>query len=203
MKKKRVVIYARVSTVDQDLRMQTDELHEYALARKFEIVDTITEQISSGKKNRPGYESVIELARKRKIDAILVWKFDRFARSTRELINSLELFQELNVDFLSLQDNIDTTTAMGKALFTIIAAIGELERATIKERVKSGMKKAQRYGTKSGRPIGREPLPYHIKSNVLRLRAQGKKPVEIYKSLGISRQSYYRVVKAEDVSNSN
>lgn len=196
---KRVVLYARVSTSDQDLRMQMDEIRDYAASRKFQVVDEVTEQISSGVRNRPGYSRVIELAKKRKIDVVLVWKFDRFARSTRELIDSLELFRDLGVDFLSLQDNIDTTTAMGKAIFTIIAAISEFERATIRTRVKAGMEKAKRYGTRSGRPVGKQPLSPALLKNVQALHEKGVPPVEIQRRLNISKTSYYRIVRGEHV----
>lgn len=197
---KRVVLYARVSTSEQDVRMQMDELREYCTARKFKVVDEITEHISSGVKNRPGYNRVIDLAKKRKVDAVLVWKFDRFARSTRELIDSLELFRDLGVDFLSLQDNIDTTTPTGKAIFTIISAIAELERDTIRTRVKAGMEKAKRHGTKSGRPVGKQPLPKAVISNVQALVEKGVAPVEIRRRLNISKTSYYRIVRGEHVS---
>ena len=191
---KRTVLYARVSTDDQDVTMQLDELRDYAAARKFEIIDEITDQISSGKKNRPGYAQVLELARKRKIDVILVWKFDRFARSTRELLDSLYEFRDLGVDFLSLQDNIDTTTPMGEAIFTIIAAIAQFERATIRTRVKSGMDKAKRHGTKSGLPIGRPRIDDKVIKNAKILRDKGIAPVEIQRRLGLSKASYYRII---------
>lgn len=197
---KKVVLYLRVSTSDQDARMQMDELRDYCAARKFKVIDEVAEQISAGKENRPGYNRVIELARKRKVDAVLVWKFDRFARSTRELIDSLETFRDLGVDFLSLQENIDTSTPTGKAVFTIISAIAELERETIRIRVKAGIEKAKRHGTKSGRPMGNQPLPKAVISNVRALIEKGVAPVEIRRRLGISKTSYYRIARGEHVS---
>ena len=91
-------------------------------------------------------------ARKRKFDTVLVWKFDRFARSTKHLISALDEFKNLGIDFISYSENIDTSSPLGKAVFTIVAAIGELERSLIVERVKSGLQAARKRGKKLGRP---------------------------------------------------
>jgi len=94
----------------------------------------------------------MELARKRQLDVVLVWKFDRFARSSQQLINALEEFRGLDVDFISYTENIDTTTSTGKAFFTVISAFAEFERSLIRERVVAGLNRARAEGTKLGRP---------------------------------------------------
>jgi DNA invertase Pin-like site-specific DNA recombinase len=88
-------------------------------------------------------------------DVVVVWRFDRFARSLKQLALALEEFRSLGIDFVSHEEALDTSTPMGKAIFTIIAAMAELERAIIRERVMAGLDHAQRNGTKSGKPIGR------------------------------------------------
>ena len=129
---KRTAIYVRVSTLDkgQDLDLQKTPLVNYAKSRqwKYEIYEDI---ISGIKDNRPGLQKLMDHARKRKIDTVLVWKFDRFARSTRMLIEALEEFQQLGIDFISYQENIDTSSPMGKMVFTMISAMAEFERNLI------------------------------------------------------------------------
>ena len=94
-------------------------------------------------------------ARRREFDVVVVWRFDRFARSVKQLVLALEEFRSLGIDFVSHQEALDTSTPMGKAMFTIIAAMAELERNIIRERVVAGLDHARRNGTKSGRPVGR------------------------------------------------
>ena len=106
-------------------------------------------------------------ARKRELDCILVWKFDRFARSTRHLLMALEEFNHLGVRFISVQDQIDTASPMGKAMFTIIGAMAELESSLISERVTAGMKAA----ATRGKHLGRPPIPRHVVAEIKALAA--------------------------------
>ena len=111
---KRVIIYARVSTKDQNIDMQLIDLKQYAEARRLNVIRTYIDYASGAKTDRENYKKLFDDVRKRKTDIVLVWKFDRFARSTRELINALEEFNNLGVDFISYKENIDTSTPARK-----------------------------------------------------------------------------------------
>jgi DNA invertase Pin-like site-specific DNA recombinase len=131
----RVAIYARVSTKDQSCDLQVRDLKAYCAARKFTIFrDYIDVGESGAKKSRPKLDELMADARKRKFDTVLVWRFDRFARSTKHLLLALEEFGSLSVQFISYQENIDTTSPLGQALFTIVSAVAQLERDLIRER---------------------------------------------------------------------
>ena len=108
--------------------------------------------VSGRREGRPQLNALMTAVRKREIDCVLVWKFDRFARSTRHLLTALEEFDHLGIRFISVQDQIDTDSPMGRAMFTIIAAMAELESALISERVTAGMKAAEARGRRLGRP---------------------------------------------------
>ena len=149
----KAAIYVRVSTTDQSTDMQTSDLRHYCDQRGFEVFKEYCDQGVSGVKDkRRGLDELMGDARKRKFDAVLVWRFDRFARSTKHLITALEEFRHLGIDFVSYQESIDTGSPLGKAIFTIVSAIGELERGIILERVKAGLKRAKENGRILGRP---------------------------------------------------
>lgn len=149
----RAAIYARVSTKGQDVGLQMAELRQVAAQRSWRVVDAyVDEAISGTKDRRPELDRMMRDARTGKLDVVAVWKFDRFARSTSHLVNALEEFQALGVDFVSLREQVDTTTPMGKAMFTIIAAVSELEKDLIRERVNAGIARAKAKGVQLGRP---------------------------------------------------
>jgi len=151
----KIAIYARVSTNNgqQSPEMQLQALREYCAARQFKIYHEYVDRGFSGSKDsRPALNQLMDDAKKRKFDAVLVWKFDRFARSTKHLITALEEFKNLGIDFISYSENLDTSSPMGKAMFTIVSAIAELERSLIVERVKGGLQAAKKRGKKLGRP---------------------------------------------------
>src|ERR1035441_4910773 len=151
----RVAIYARVSTRDQSCALQVRDLKAYCTARKFTIFRTYIDAGESGAKNsRPELNNLMADARKRKFDSVIVWRFDRFARSTKHLLLALEEFRTLGLGFISFQENIQTDSAIGHALFTIIAAVAELERDLICERVSAGIRNAHANGKRLGRPTG-------------------------------------------------
>jgi len=153
----RLALYARVSTKNngQDPETQLLALRDYATARGFEIYQEYVDVgISGAKEKRPALNQLMDDARKRKFDAVLVARFDRFARSTRHLIQALEEFDALGVDFISLSESVDTSTPMGKMVFTVISAVAELERSLIRERVVMGLHKAKAQGKQLGRPKG-------------------------------------------------
>ncbi len=193
MKNKRVALYARVSTKNngQDPETQLIALREYASHRGFEIIDEYVDVgISGAKDRRPELDRLMRDARRRKIDAVLVARFDRFARSTKHLVLALEEFQSLGIDFVSLNESVDTSTPMGKMIYTVIGAVAELERSLIRERVMMGLDRARRQGKKLGRPrtlVDRE--------RVSSLRAAGYSFRQVAAELRISKDKAARVAK--------
>ena len=163
-------LYTRVSTQDQSVDMQISDLRRYCEQRGFEIYKEYSDEgISGTKDRRPALDELMSNARKRKFDAVLCWRFDRFARSTKHLITALEEFRHLGIDFISYQENIDTSSPLGKAIFTIVSAIAELERNIIVERVKAGIRRAKEKGKTLGRP---KRLNLDVKE-LMKLRKQG------------------------------
>jgi len=151
----RVALYARVSTRDkgQNPETQLQPLRELAGLRNHAIVEEYTDLGWSGsKERRPQLDRLMAAARRKEFDAVLVWRFDRFARSTKHLLTALSEFEKLGVDFISLSESIDTSTAVGRMIFTILGAVAEMERALIRERVIAGVERAKREGKKLGRP---------------------------------------------------
>jgi DNA invertase Pin-like site-specific DNA recombinase len=153
MTQNRAAIYLRVSTADQKPDLQFDALRSYAVRAGLDIVQEYLDVAVSGRKQgRPQLDALMRAARGYAFDCVLVWKFDRFARSTKHLLAALEEFDHLGVRFISIQDQIDTTSPMGKAMFTLIGAMAELESSLISERVTAGMKAAKARGKRLGRP---------------------------------------------------
>ncbi len=163
---KRVAIYVRVSTASkskqgdavnfiQNLEVQEQPLRDLVTQRGWTLHRVYSDRASGARERRPGLDALMKDARRGQFDAVVVWRFDRFARSVKQLVSALEEFRALGIDFVSHQEAVDTSTPMGKAMFTVIAAMAELERSIIRERVISGLDHAQRNGTRSGRPIGR------------------------------------------------
>jgi len=190
---KRVALYARVSTRNngQDPETQLMALREFARARGFNLVDEYVDVgISGSKEKRPALDQLMADARKRKIDAVLVARFDRFARSTRHLIQALEEFDALGVDFISLSESIDTSTPMGKMVFTIISAVAELERSLIRERVVMGIERAKAQGKRLGRPPGTNANSRKIQ----KLKSQGLSVRAIAKEMNISKSTVSRLL---------
>ncbi len=149
----RVAIYARVSTSDQSTESQLLDLRRYVRERGWTLFKEYADNgISGTTDSRPALNELMNAAKKRRFDAVLVWRFDRFARSTKHLILALEEFRNLGIDFVSYQENIDTSSPLGSAIFTIISAVAQLERDIIAERVKAGLRRAKENGKKLGRP---------------------------------------------------
>ena len=188
----RVAIYARVSTKGngQDPETQLLALRGYVKARGFEIFhEYVDVGISGSKERRPALDVLMKDARKRRFDTVLVARFDRFARSTRHLVLALEEFNALDIDFISLSESIDTSTPMGKMVYTVIAAVAELERSLIRERVMMGLQRAKAQGKRIGRPpteVDEEAI-YHLKDAGLSLRDIGQR-------LGVSRTKVQKVL---------
>jgi DNA invertase Pin-like site-specific DNA recombinase len=163
-KSKKVALYTRVSTDEQKTDLQLMDLKEYVTKRGYEIYDFYEDIVSGATKERKALDQLFADANKRKFDIVLVWKFDRFARSLKMLVDSLALFQELGIDFISYKENIDTTTSMGRLIFHINSAYAEFEREIIKDRVIAGIKaKREKTGTWGRRKIDAE-IQAHIKA---------------------------------------
>src|ERR1019366_9179207 len=148
----RVAIYARVSTLHgQNPEMQLDELREYASRRGWSITREYVDQgISGSKESRPELNQLMDDAHRRKFDAVLVWKIDRFGRSLKHLVNALADLSAYGVAFVSLRDNIDLSTPSGRLMFQIIGAMAEFERSLIQEHVRAGLRNARAKGKKFG-----------------------------------------------------
>jgi DNA invertase Pin-like site-specific DNA recombinase len=186
----RVAIYARVSTSNngQDPEMQTRELREYAARRGWTVVGEYVDIGQHGHiEKRPELDRLMADAHRRRFDAVVVWKFDRFARSVSHLLRALETFKAQGIEFVSFSEQLDTSTPAGKLVFTVLGAVAELERSLIVERVRAGLRNAKAKGKSLGRPrvvvdVGR----------VAALREQGRSWPQIAKQLGIGVGTAYR-----------
>src|ERR1700680_1245962 len=151
----RAAIYARVSTTNhgQDVQVQTRDLEQFAQARGWRLVDSYLDLgISGTKDKRPQLDRLMADAHKRRFDIVIVWRFDRFARSVSHLLRALETFNALGIAFVSLSEQVDTSTPTGKMVFTVLGAVAELERNLIVERVRAGLRHARAKGKRLGRP---------------------------------------------------
>ena len=182
---KRVTIYARVSTQDQSPENQVNQLKKYADNRDLNVIKVYQEKASGKSTNRPQFQKLIDDVRKRKTDAVLVWKLDRLARSTRELLNRLEEFRELGVELLSYTENIDTTTPAGKALFSMVAVFAEFENDIRSERIKAGMERAK----ENGKHVGRPSLDDEMVEKIKEMKKEGLSDGEIVRKTGIARNT--------------
>ena len=145
-------IYARVSTADQRCDLQLRDLREYCERRGWSAVEYVDAGVSGAKASREQLDRMMLDAKRGKVDVVICWRFDRFARSTKHLLEALEEFKLLGIGFISHQEAIDTTSPMGKLLFTIVAAMAEMERSILIERVKAGISSAKAKGKSFGRP---------------------------------------------------
>jgi len=186
---KRTALYMRVSTVDQHPETQLHDLHQMAAQRGLEIVQEYTDWISGAKARRPGLDQMMADARHGRFDVVLVWASDRIARSVKHYLEVLDELNRLNVEFISFRENIDTGGPLGRAIVVIIAAIAELERSLIVERVRAGMRRARLEGT----PIGRQPLVLDHDA-IQRERCRGQSIRQIAKTYRISTATVQRVL---------
>jgi DNA invertase Pin-like site-specific DNA recombinase len=185
----RVAIYARVSTNNgQDPSVQTRELREYCQRRAWEIEgEYVDAGVSGAKERRPRLDALLIACRKRRVDAVVVYRYDRFARSLRQLVNALEEFRSLGIEFISLHEGVDTSTPNGRLIFGIFAGIAEFERELIRDRVKSGIAAARSKGKRLGRPRVSLDL-----ARIAALRASGRSWPQIAKAMGLSVGTVYQ-----------
>jgi DNA invertase Pin-like site-specific DNA recombinase len=186
---KRAAIYARVSTNNgQDPEVQLAEIREFCMRREWTTVkEYVDKGISGAKERRPALDNLLADCRRRAVDCVVVYRYDRFARSLRQLVNALEEFRALGIDFVSLHEGVDTSTPNGRLVFGIFASIAEFERELIRDRVKSGLALTKSRGKRLGRP--------RVSVDCLRigiLRKEGHSWAEICNSMGISKGTAQR-----------
>ena len=198
---KRAALYVRVSSTDkrretavyeQNPDVQEKPLRDLLAQRGWPLHKLYVDRASGAKERRPGLDALMADARRGQFDVVVVWRFDRFARSAKQLILALEEFRVIGIDFISHQEALDTSTPMGRAMFTIITAMAELERSGIRERVVAGQEYAREHGTRSGRSVGR-PKKVCRRDEVVELRNAGLSWSQIAHKLGVSRTTVRRV----------
>lgn len=180
----KTAIYARVSTGggNQNPEMQVRELRDYCKRRGWKIGhEYIDEGISGAKESRPQLNKLLADAHLRRFDVVICWRFDRFARSVSHLLRALETFKALGIEFVSLSEQVDTSTPAGKLVFTVLGAVAELERSLIAERVRAGLRNARAKGKILGRPRKEIDL-----AEIKRLRSAGSSWRAVGAALGVS-----------------
>ena len=186
----KAAIYARVSTANngQDPRVQTRELGEFCERRGWMLMPEYGDLgISGTKEKRPALDRLMADTHKRKFDVVVVWRLDRFARSVSHLLRALETFNALGIAFVSLSEQLDTSTPTGKMIFTVLGAVAELERSLIVERVRAGLRNARAKGKKLGRP-----KKVMDETRIAGLRAQGRSWRAIAGQLGVGLATFHR-----------
>ena len=194
MKSKRVALYARVSTLNhgQDPEVQLHELRAYCERRGFEIIgEYVDKGVSGSREQRPALDKLMAVCRKRLVDAVVVYRYDRFARSLRQLVNALEEFNSLGIDFVSLHEGVDTSSPNGRLFFGIFASIAQFERELIRDRVRSGLAAAKA----KGKHVGRPRVAVDVR-RIASLRREGRSWAEITGETGISKGTAQRAVAA-------
>jgi putative DNA-invertase from lambdoid prophage Rac len=186
----RVGLYARVSTLDQQtLPMQNRTMREYAARRGWMIVIQVRE-VGSGAAQREARETMLEAARRREIDVVLVWRLDRWGRSLADLVLTLKELAELGVGFVSLTEALDLTTPIGRAMAGLLAVLAEFEHDVLQERVRAGLAEARR----NGKPLGRPRTAALHAGQVRKLYRSGVSKAEIARRLNIGRTSVRRIL---------
>lgn len=192
IQQKRCALYLRVSTLQgQSVELQKRELLMYVQARQWNIIQIYDDSGQSGANSaRPMYRQLLRDAKQRKFDIVLVWKLDRWARSLKEIIVSLEELSEYGVEFCSLKDNLDFSTSTGRLMLNIIGAFAQFERDILVDRVRAGLANAKAKGKRLGRPITRKD------QQIIELRRKGFSYSQICKELNVSLGSVQRTLKA-------
>jgi len=186
----RVGLYARVSTSDQQtIPLQIRALREYAVRRGWTIAQQVKE-VGSGASERRMREKLLEAARRREIDVVLVWRLDRWGRSVADLLATLQELQHLGVGFVSLTEALDLTTPAGRAMAALLAVFAEFEREILRERTRAGLAHARENGKRLGRPATAAAHTAEIR----KLRRGGVSKSEIARWLQIGRTSVRRIL---------
>jgi DNA invertase Pin-like site-specific DNA recombinase len=186
----RAAIYARVSTQDQNtLALQIKALKKYAKQRQWTIAIEV-QDIRSGAVEWKKRDQIVKVARSREIDAVIVWKLDRWGRSLPDLVSTLNEFAELGVAFVSVTEAFDTSTTIGKAMAGMLSVFAEFERNILKERIKAGIEQARQ----DGRPHGRPQTAARHATKIKLLYAEGMNKASIARKLKIGRTSVIRIL---------
>ncbi len=184
-------VYARVSTHDQEVENQLEELRRYVAARGWEAREYVDEGVSGAVEQRPALDELVRDANRRRCDVLVCWRLDRLGRSLKHLVTLLDDLQALGVAFVSLAEGIDATTPAGKLQMHILGAISEFERARIAERVRAGLARVRREGRRLGRP------PVQMSRDAVE-SVRGLPVREAARRLGVSRSTAHRVL-AQDL----
>jgi DNA invertase Pin-like site-specific DNA recombinase len=189
---RKIAIYTRCSTSNQSVESQTHTLREVAQRSGNEIVLELTDTISGATDSRVGLDSLLKAATQRKFDVLYVYSIDRLGRSTKHLISVVEKLKELKIELFFYREGIDTSTATGKCVFSIMASIAELERNLIRERVCAGLEKAKRNNVKLGRP---SVMNDSLKTAVILLKEKGMSVKNISKELKCGVGTVYSILE--------
>ena len=188
---KKVAIYARVSTEGQSVGLQVTDLREYVVRRGWHLHgEYLDEGVSGTRESRPALNNLMNDAKQRKFDILLVWKIDRFGRSLKHLVNSLAELESIGIAFVSFRDSLDLSSPAGRLMAQLLGAISEFERSLITERVRAGIRNAKNKGKRLGRP----PLVLDS-GRIDRLRASGASLRAISEQLGVSLGSVHRALQ--------
>jgi DNA invertase Pin-like site-specific DNA recombinase len=189
--KTQVATLARISTADQhSIELQQTDMRNYCKSRGWSIIEEIAEEISGAAKSRPGRDKIMQLARARKIDGVIVWRLNRFGRSSSELIFLLNELQALGVAFTSIQESLDFSTPTGRLMASLLAVFAEFEREILIENVNAGIRKYREKNRTWGRP-----RKIMAAANAARMLADKKPVAEIISATGLSRAAIYRIKK--------
>jgi DNA invertase Pin-like site-specific DNA recombinase len=186
----KAALYLRVSSLDQHPETQRYDLLQLAQQRGFTIVEEYVDKLSGSRPRRPGLDRLLSDARRGRFEVLVVWSFDRLARSVRHFLEVVDELGHLNIEFVSFRENVDSSGALGRAMMVILGAVAELERNLIIERVRSGMRRAKLEGQHIGRPkliVDRDA--------VLRDRQRGFSIRQLAKLHRLSRTSVTRVLE--------
>src|ERR1017187_3817176 len=188
----RAALYARISTLNhgQDPEVQLRELREFCHQRGFTLAQEYVDRgICGSREQRPALDKLIADCRKRIVDAVVVYRYDSFSRSLREIVNALDEFRALGIDFISIHEGVDTSTPNGRLVFGIFASIAEFERELIRDRVRSGLAAAKAKGKRVGRPR----VAVDVR-RIASLRCQGRSWAEVSRETGISKGTAQRAI---------
>lgn len=191
----KVAIYSRVSTSGQTVENQTRELQEIATRLNWDVVAILSDEGISGTKGRdkrPAYDKLMNMVSRREIDMIACWSVDRLGRSLQHLVSFLSEINDRNVDLYLHQQNIDTSTPSGKAMFGMLGIFAEFERAILVERIKSGLERSKAAGIKSGRPS----LDADKHSKIEQMLKEGISMSNIAKTVKVGKGTVHRISKA-------
>jgi DNA invertase Pin-like site-specific DNA recombinase len=190
---KTAALYARTSTEGQKIGLQLGDLRHVASMRGWKTVEYIDRGVSGATSNRPEFNRMMKAVRQGDHQIVAVWRFDRFARSVAHLITALDEFNTLGVEFYSYCETLDTSTPIGRAMFTVIAAMAEFERSLLRQRIQAGIERAKAKGVKIGRP-----RRYVNVERAREMLAAGKSQRKVAMALKVPRGTLRRALEREE-----